>query len=138
MTRRPERVADRIRQVLADIIRGELRDPRVGFVTVTDVRISTDLQHARVYVSFLDRPEQDAGESQPDRDEALAALGHAAPFLRRRLAREAGLRRTPELRFEIDDSVAGGFRIDEILDGITISPEDAPEPSDTDPGESDP
>jgi ribosome-binding factor A len=105
---RPERIADLIRQVLARLLREELRDPRIGFVTVTDVTLSPDLRQARVFVSTLDE----------DPTECLRALAGARPFLRRMLARESALRFTPELRFEIDESVAGGFRIERILEDV--------------------
>lgn len=106
--RRPGRVADHVKQVLARLLREEIRDPRVGFVTLTDVELSADLRVARVFVSVL----------EADHDEALEALRHASSFLRRSLARETRLKHTPELRFEIDESVAGGFEIDRILDDL--------------------
>ena len=107
-TKRSGRVADQVRQELASLLRDGVRDPRVGFVTLTDVELSPDLRHARVFVSFIgDDPES-----------SLRALRRAAPFLRRSLARTAGLRFTPELRFEIDTSIDSGFRVDRILDEI--------------------
>ena len=117
MTRRADRVADEIRQALARILQAEMRDPRVGFVTLTDVELSPDLRHARVFVSFIGA----------DADPALRVLRRAAPFLRRSLAREAGLRFTPELRFEIDASIDGGFRVDRILDEISEQRDDLPD-----------
>jgi ribosome-binding factor A len=117
-------VADRVREVLAAAIREDLRDPRIGFVTVTDVSLSPDLRHARVWVSVLENPEL-----------SLRALNHAASFLRGRLAREAGLRQTPDLRFEIDRSVYGGFRIERILDGEA---HEAPAPAEPDDEPADP
>ena len=107
--RRPERVADQIRQILAQLLREEVRDPRVGFVTITEVRLSSDLTHARVYVSAIKDP-----------DECLRGLERATAFLRRGLASRAGLRFTPELRFLIDESVAGGFRIQSLLDDAGV------------------
>ena len=80
---RADRVADRIRRVLASLIQEELRDPRIGFVTLTDVRLSPDLRNARAFVTVMGQK-----ELQP----TLDALNHAVPFLRRSMARRAGLR----------------------------------------------
>jgi len=109
-THRPERVADVLRDVLALLLREEVRDPRVGFVTITEVKVSPDLRHARVYVSRLG----DAGE----RAASIVALNHAVPYLRREVARRAGLRRTPDLAFVEDTVLASGFRVDHLLDEI--------------------
>lgn len=99
------------------MLREELRDPRVGFVTLTGIDMSPDLKHAHVYVSTLDeRPE-----------EVLRALRHAAPFLRHSLARESKLRFTPELRFSVDESVAGGFRVERLLEGLVVPDDEEPE-----------
>jgi ribosome-binding factor A len=102
---RNQRVADRIRQELARLFTEEVRDPGVGFVTLTGVDLSPDLRHARVFVSVLGKQEE----------KALAALRRATPFLRRSLAHRAGLRFTPQLRFFIDSSVSTGFRVESLL-----------------------
>jgi len=94
--------------VLGDAVAAELKDPRVGFVTVTDVRTSSDLRHARVYVSVLG---DDAA-----REGSLEGLRSAHGFLQRRLASELTLKHTPALTFEYDDTVDRGMRISEILD----------------------
>ena len=105
---RSERVADQIRAELARLLAEEVRDPRIGFVTVTAVELSPDMRNARVYVSILgDDPET-----------SLRALRRATPFLKRGIARRAGLRFTPELRFAIDESISGGFRIEKLLGEI--------------------
>ena len=109
-THRPERVADVTREHLARLLREELRDPRVGFVTITDVRVSPDLRHARVFVSQLG--------PATDRLASVAALNRAVPFLRRELARIALLRRTPEIIFEEDPTLESGARVDHILDEL--------------------
>ena len=115
---RPERVADQVRRLLGGLLR-EIRDPRIGLVTLTDVRLSPDLRHARVFVTILE---------QPDRDAALASLNGAAPFLRRSLARKAGLRFTPELKFFYDEGVDRGLRVEAILDDLRRDwPEDEAE-----------
>ena len=110
---RSDRVADRIRQELARLIQEELRDPRIGFVTLTDVDLSPDLRHARVFVTVM---------GDEDREATLEALNHAVPFLRRSLARRASLRFTPQLRFFRDGAEESGQRVDRILDGIDLAP----------------
>ena len=110
MRRRGERVAEQIRAVLSDALRDEVRDRRVGFVTLTDIELSPDLKQARVFVSRLG--------SEAEREEAVAALNHAAPFLRRALAQRARLRYTPALRFVSDATLERGSRVEEIIQKI--------------------
>ncbi len=107
---RTEKVADVIRQVLARLLLTEIRDPRVGFVTITDIRVSPDLGHARVFVTRIGTPEEKAG--------CIEALNHASPFFRRAVAKETRLRHVPELRFLEDASVDTGFRVDRLLEEI--------------------
>ena len=102
---RHQRVADEIRAELARLLHEEVRDPQIGFVTLTEVHLSDDLRHARVFFSVL-------GAEDPP---TLSALSRATPFLKRRLGRLSGLRFTPELRFEIDRSVASGARVESLL-----------------------
>jgi len=105
---RPERVAQRIRREIAEILEHRLRDPRLtGMVSVTDVEVTSDLSLARVYVSVLE-----GGEA---RDRALAALAHAAGFVRAELAPRLGLREVPEIRFVHDSSIERGARVEELL-----------------------
>ena len=104
--RRNERVAEEIRGVLAGAIR-EVRDPSVGFVTLTGVDLSPDLRQARVYVSHIG--------TEADRDAAVTALNHACPFLRRELAGRARLRFTPALRFVSDATIERGSRVEAII-----------------------
>jgi ribosome-binding factor A len=94
--------------VLSDAIATDIKDPRVGFVTVTGVKTSPDLRHARVYVSVLG---DDAA-----RDGTMAGLRSAHGFLQGRLASELRLKHTPALTFEYDDTVDRGMRISQILD----------------------
>lgn len=108
---RMRRVDEAIRQVIGDALAGELKDPRVGFVTVTDVKTSADLKHARVYVSVLEE-----GET---REQTLAGLRHAHGFLQARIARELGLKRTPELQFTYDDTAERALRLDALIDEVT-------------------
>jgi len=107
------RVDEAIRQVLGDAVSGDLKDPRVGFVTVTDVRTSADLRHARVYVSVLGDTEQ--------REASLDGLRSAHGFLQSCLARELRLKRTPTLEFSYDDTTDRAMRVDALIDEIERS-----------------
>jgi ribosome-binding factor A len=104
---RPDRVGDQIRAELATLLVREVHDPGIGFVTLTRVQISPDLQTARVMYTAL-------GDEKARADSARA-LGRAAPFLRRQIGARLRLRRTPELRFVYHDSIAGQDRIEQIL-----------------------
>jgi ribosome-binding factor A len=101
------RVNEAIREILGDAIATELKDPRIGFVTVTDVDTSPDLRAARVYVSVLG--------SEEETTEALRALRHAAGYLKRELGDRLRLRRVPNLDFRLDPSLARGARVMELL-----------------------
>jgi ribosome-binding factor A len=105
---RIRRVNEAMRAVLSDAIATDIKDPRVGFVTVTGVKTSPDLRHARVYVSVL-------GDDAV-REGSLEGLRSAHGFLQGRLASELRLKHTPALTFEYDDTVDRGMRISEILD----------------------
>jgi ribosome-binding factor A len=119
---RMRRVDEAIRQVLGEAIAGELKDPRVGFVTVTDVRTSVDLRHARVYVSVLDdaltgvarRP-----DGVEERVATIAGLNSAHGFLQARIASELRLKRTPTLEFSYDETTDRAFRVDALIDEAT-------------------
>jgi ribosome-binding factor A len=104
--RRNERVAEEIRGVLAAAIR-ELREAPLGLVTLTGVDLSPDLRQARIYVSRLG--------SEAEREAAVAALNHAAPFLRHELASRARLRHTPALRFVSDATIERGSRVEALI-----------------------
>ncbi|MBV9817359.1 MAG: 30S ribosome-binding factor RbfA [Solirubrobacterales bacterium] len=105
------RVDEAMRAVLSDAISTDLKDPRVGFVTVTGVKTSPDLRHARVYVSVLG---DDAA-----REATIDGLRSAHGFLQRRLAAELTLKHTPALTFAYDESVDRGLRISALLDDAT-------------------
>lgn len=105
---RMRRVDEAVRAVLSDAIGKDLQDPRVGFVTVTAVKTSPDLRHARVYVSVL-------GDDQV-RAETLDGLRSAHGFLQGRVAAELTLKHTPMLTFEYDESVDRGMRITRLID----------------------
>lgn len=104
--KRSERVAGQIRRDLARLIQQEIKDPEVGFVSLSDVEVSRDLSHAKVYITVFD-PEKAA--------ESIKALRRASAFLRRRLGQELRLRHVPELHFLHDDSVETGSHIDELI-----------------------
>jgi ribosome-binding factor A len=108
--RRPEQVAETLRQVIAEGLARDVRDPRVGFVTVTGVLVTSDLSHARIMVSV---PGQEA-----DRERALDGLRSAAGFLRSRAARALSTRTVPELHFEADLGLAHAARINQLLEGL--------------------
>ena len=110
------RVDEAIRQVIGDAVAGDLKDPRVGFVTVTDVRTSPDLRHSRVYVSVLG--EGGAASDGPRREASLEGLRSAHGFLQGRVAAELRLKRTPALEFVYDDTTDRALRVEEILDEI--------------------
>lgn len=111
--RRPEQVAEVLRGVIAEALVREVRDPRVGLVTVTGVKVTSDLSHARVAVAV------GQGEGDDDRQqEALAGLQRAAGFLRSRAARVLSTRSVPELHFELDRGLERAHRIDEILESL--------------------
>ncbi len=105
---RMRRVDEAIRQVIGEVVAGELKDPRVGFVTVTDVRTSADLSHARVYVSVLG--------DEPRREATLVGLRSAHGYLQRRVASELRLKRTPTLDFLYDDTTDRAMRLEELLE----------------------
>jgi ribosome-binding factor A len=108
MSERMRRVDTAVRQVLGDALSQDLKDPRVGFVTVTDVSTSPDLRHARVYVSILGTPaEQEA---------SLEGLRSAHGYLQGRVARELRLKHTPELDFIHDDTAEKAFRVERLLE----------------------
>ena len=119
---RPDRVADQIRSELALLLSRDVHDPGVGFVTLTRVHVSPDLQAARVYFTAL-------GDDAARRSSARA-LERATPFLRRQIGARLRLKRTPELRFLYDESIAGQDRIEQLLNEIHTSPK--PESSDRD------
>jgi ribosome-binding factor A len=117
-TRRQERVSDRIHQEISDLLQKEMRDPRLDFVTVTDVEISPDLKLATVFVTTLG--DREAGNS------ALAGLQHASGYIRRELAQRLQMRIVPELRFVLDESWERGARVDALLERLhSTAPNDA-------------
>src|SRR5215469_16713118 len=108
---RMRRVDEAVREVLSDAIAKDLQDPRIGFVTMTSVKTSPDLRHARVYVSVLGDERQ--------RAETLAGLHSAHGALQRRIARELRMKRTPTLEFLYDDTTDRAMRLEELIERET-------------------
>ena len=104
---RVERIGEQIKKELADILRHEIKDPRIGFLTFTDVEVTNDLSLARVYLSVLGDEEE--------KEATLAALGKAKGFIRSELGKRIRLRQIPELEFRLDHSIEYGIRIEELL-----------------------
>jgi ribosome-binding factor A len=107
---RPDRVADQIRGELAQLLAREVHDPGVGFVTLTRVQVSPDIQLARVFYTVL-------GDEKA-RQNSARALDRASAFLRRQIGARLRLKRVPELKFQYDDAVAGQDRIEQLLNEI--------------------
>jgi ribosome-binding factor A len=135
MGRRPERLAEGIREEVARIVASELKDPRLGFVTITRVEVTHDLGHARVLVGVL------GGDTE--RERSLAALRSAAGFVRREIGRRLRIRIVPEIEFRYDKGIEATDRVARLLqedprsagaapDGGDLDPDDAPEPDDGD------
>lgn len=104
---RARRVEEQLKRLLADLVRREVKDPRVGLITITSAEVSRDLSHANVYFTPF------AGEG--DAQAALEALQHAAGYLRHQVRNEMRLRVAPELVFHIDDSVERGARLSALI-----------------------
>jgi ribosome-binding factor A len=120
MTARTERIDELLRQEIGEIFRRDVDDPRIGFVTITDVETAPDLRHARMSVSVIGQPEQ--------RKATLVAMGRAMPFVRHELGKRLRLKRIPEFHLELDDSVERGTRVLQLLNELEEGrvPEDAP------------
>ncbi|MBB3142498.1 30S ribosome-binding factor RbfA [Halomonas organivorans] len=116
--KRTDRVADQLQKELAVLIQREIKDPRLGMVTVSGVTVSRDLGYADVYVTLLG--EQDAERIK----ENLAVLKRAAGFLRSQIARRIKLRHVPELRFHYDESVVRGQHLSSLIDEAVASDRD--------------
>jgi ribosome-binding factor A len=126
---RPERVADQIRGEVASMLAREVHDPGIGFVTITRVQVSPDLQHARIHYTALGDDKARAATAK--------ALGRASVFLRRQIGSRLRLKRVPELQFLYDESIAGQDRIEQLLhdlraggSGGSVSPDITPDDDD--------
>ncbi len=110
MSRRTEQVGQEIQRILSEVLEFDLKDPRVGFATITSVNVTPDLQRANVNVSVL-------GDDD-ERRESLRALERANGFLRRRIGEELSLRQVPELKLHLDTSLDHALRIGELLNEV--------------------
>ena len=113
---RPQRLGDLIQREVAELIRLDVRDPRVGMITITSVDVSPDLSHAKVFFTLIDQARLEG---------TLAGLKRSAGFLRSQLARRIKLYTTPELRFVYDESVERGDRLSRLIDSALRPPEPA-------------
>lgn len=107
-TQRQQRLGELLREEISTILRGEVRDPRLGFVTLTEVQVSPDIAEAIVYASVLGSP--------AEQESTMAALESAAGFIRGELGKVLRLRRVPHLQFRLDRSIERGVRIAELLE----------------------
>lgn len=105
--KRVQRVAEQMKKDIADLIDNELKDPRIGMASITQVHLSRDLRHAKVYVSVF-------GDAR-SRQDTMAALGGATGFIRREVGQRLGLRFTPEIEFHLDPSLEEGARVLELI-----------------------
>jgi ribosome-binding factor A len=124
VSQRTDRLDSQIRQELMDLLQREMKDPRLGFATITRVETARDLGHARVWVSVLG--------TDAERERTMSALRVATPWLRRKLGERLSLRHVPELSVREDDSIASGDRVLQIIRELDGQPLEAPadEPGD--------
>ena len=112
--RRQDQLSSVIIHELSDLMRTRMKDPRIGFASITDVELTNDLRFAKVFVSVLGSPEEQRA--------SLQALVHGSGFLRRELAQRLSIRHVPEITFRLDESIARGARVMELLnEAHTIS-----------------
>jgi ribosome-binding factor A len=117
MSQRTDRLDSQIRQELMDLLQREMKDPRIGFATITRVETARDLGHARVWVSVYGTDEE--------RERSMSALHDAAPWLRRRLSERLHIRHVPELSLRADDSIEAGDRVLRLLRSLELGSEGA-------------
>ena len=121
MSQRTERVDELLRQEIGAIIARDVADPRVGFVTITEVETTPDLRHAKVWVSVIGQP--------AERKATVIALSRAMPFVRREIGRTLRIKRVPDLHVELDDTAERGTRVLQLLDELdsgTLRDDDLP------------
>lgn len=116
MSKRVNRVAEQMKKELGDIIFQKVKDPRIGFVTVTDVEVTGDLQNATIFISVLG--------DESEKDATLKGLNKAKGFIRTEIGKRIRLRKTPEIEFEFDESVAYGSRIEALLTQVNNEPKE--------------
>ena len=115
---RSRRIAEQIQRELSEIIRSEMKDPRVGMITITDVEVTPDYEHAKVFFTRLG----DAADNQS----VTRALEHASGFLRSELAHRMRLRIVPQVHFEYDESVERGVRLSRLIDEAVAGKHNGP------------
>lgn len=120
LSHRVERIAEQVREELSQILATEVADPGIGLVTITRVKVTADLSLARVYWTVLE-------DDVKARKETAKALNRTAPFLRHLLSQRLTLRRTPEIKFQYDESVAAHDRIEKIIEDLHAEREEHPE-----------
>jgi len=122
MSERTKQLDELLRQEIAEIVTREVGDPRIGFVTITNVETARDLRHALVWASVIGQP--------AERDATIAALGRAMPFVRRELGRRLRLKRIPDLHVRLDDTAERGTRVLQLLheleEGVNVEPDVPP------------
>lgn len=112
ITKRQRRVADQLREIISEVIRFEVEDPRIEGLTVMDVTVDRELEVAKVYVNSL--------KGEAAREEVMSGLAKAEGFVRREMGRRIHLRTTPELRFFWDETLSEADKIDALLKGIDL------------------
>ena len=117
MSRRTQRLGETFKEVLGELMQRQVKDPRIGFLTITTVRVTPDLAKADVYYTVLGDDKQ--------HEETAAGLGSASPFLRSEVAKQMRLRTMPRLEFHLDDSIEHGERVDMLLKRIRAEDESA-------------
>lgn len=116
MSKRVNRVAEQMKKELGEIILQKLKDPRIGFITVTDVEVTGDLQNATIFISVLG--------NAAEKDATLKGLNKAKGFIRTEIGKRMRLRVTPEIEFEFDESIAYGNRIQTLLTQVNNESEE--------------
>lgn len=116
--KRTDRVADHLQRELASLLQFEVRDPRIGMVSITGVDVSKDLGYAKVYCTVLGK--EDASQAE----EAMAALNKAAGFMRTRMSKDSTMRTVPQLRFFFDNSVGHGAYLEDLIERAVAADDD--------------
>ncbi len=111
--RRQDQLGEVITRELSDLMRSRMKDPRIGFASITDVEVSADLRHAKVFVSVMGTPQE--------QQDTMKGLEHATGFLRHELAQRLTVRHVPEIVFKLDTSLARGARVLELINRVTAA-----------------
>ena len=118
---RTDRVADFLKRELATLLQFQIRDPRVGMVSITEVKVSRDLGYARIYCTVLGKEDAEQAE------ESIEAMNKAAGFMRSQLSKDSSMRRLPQLRFYFDNSVGHGAYLEDLIERAVASDDDGTE-----------